>query len=103
VYAEIFGTPLRRSPPHDPWWDDHPQASGQPLFARALNAGKQDVPLRVIEAHRMLPRGRRIFHPVFQHYPRELGERIRLTAGEIYRDEVKQRWWRLNRQLFGHK
>jgi len=103
VYAQIFGTPLRQSPPHDPWWDDDPRAIARSVLGRALNAGKQNVPLRVIEAHRMMPGGRRIFHPVFRHYPMELGARLRQTAAELYKDEVKRRWWRLNRQLFGHK
>lgn len=102
VYAQIFGVPLHHSARHSPWWDDHPAASGQSAYRRALNAGKEEVPLRVIEAHRALPGGRRIFHPAFQPYPLSLAERCKQTARDFYRHEMKQRWWNLQRQLSRH-
>lgn len=103
IYAQIFGTPFCRDHRHRPWWDDHPHAKSQSLFARALNAGRQNVPLRVIAAHRAFPWGRRIFHPVFDSYPIGFGAQLMPLSRDIYEHELKRRWWRLNQRLFGKR
>lgn len=100
VYAQIFGTPLCRHHPHQPWWGDHPDAQSEPLLARALNSETQNVPLRVIEAHRLWPWGRKIFHPVFDDYPTGTAERMTRIAEEIYHDELKRRWWQWHKRYF---
>lgn len=94
TYAQIFSTPLRRDHPHQPWWGDAPGADTVPLLARALNSETKNVPLRIIEAHRLWPLGRRIFHPVFDAYPEKWVDRLRQIGSEILHDEIKKRWWR---------
>jgi len=93
TYAQIFGTRLCLDHPHQPWWGDAPDADSVPLLARGLNSEAHNVPLRVIEAHRLWPWGRRIFHPVFDLYPMEQPERLARIAAEIFNDEIKKRWW----------
>jgi hypothetical protein len=99
IYAQIFGIPLRIDHPHQPWWGDDPSTRNASLFARALNSETQNVPLRVIDMHRAMPWGRRIFHPVFDIYPLSVCERAKKIWLEIYVDEIKKRWWRLYASL----
>jgi hypothetical protein len=94
TYAQIFGTALCMKHPHQPWWGDALNANSASIFARALNSETHNIPLRVIEAHRIWPWGRRIFHPVFDLYPLRLRDRIAKLGSEILNDELKMRWWR---------
>lgn len=101
IYAQIFGTPFFTNHPHNPWWGDDPATRDAPLLARALNSETKNVPLRSIVAHKLLPGGRRIFHPVFNEYPLGLGRRISRLVTE-FRDEVlKPGWWAFNRRYLG--
>lgn len=97
VYAQIFSTPFCTDHPHQPWWGDAPNAEQASIFARGLNSETCNVPLRVIEAHRLWPWGRRIFHPVFDEYPESPGMRWQKIGQEIRNDEIKARWWRWHR------
>ncbi len=99
TYARIFGTPFCRDPRYDPWWGDDPASRGVPLLGRALNSETQEVPLRSIVCHLAWPAGRRIFHPVFQPYPHDAVGRLRAVVREVVREELKPRWWRLQRRL----
>lgn len=101
IYAQIFGIPLCIKHPHQPWWGDDPSTRKATLFARALNSETHNIPLRVIDAHRIWPGGRRIFHPVFDPYPLSIFERARKIWREIYMDEIKKRWWQFHARLTG--
>ena len=94
TYAKIFGTPLCINHPHQPWWGDAPNANAAPLLARVLNAENHYVPLRIIEAHRLWPWGRRIFHPVLNLYPLSQSERLAQLGSEVLQEEIKNRWYR---------
>jgi hypothetical protein len=94
TYAQIFGTPLCIDHPHQPWWGDAPNANSTSLLARTLNAEIHNVPLRVIEVHRLWPWGRRIFHPVFDFYPLSRGERLAQLVSEILHGELRKTWQR---------
>jgi hypothetical protein len=94
IYAQIFGTPLCRDHSHRPWWGDAPNAHLASLFRRALNSETEHVPLRVIDAHRLWPWGRRIFHPVIDAYPQSTIDRIARISREVYQEEIRRRWWR---------
>ena len=98
TYAKIFGIQICLDHPHQPWWGDAPDAASVSLFARTLNAETLNVPLRVIEAHRIWPRGRRIFHPVADAYPLNGFQRFKKISSEIFNEEIKKRWW-----LWHHK
>ena len=103
VYAQIFDTPICRRHPHQPWWGDAPNAQAAPLLGRTLNSEAQPVPLRVIDAHRLWPWGSRIFHPVFDPYPEGIAARMSKIAAEVYREELKRRWWRWHYRHLGKR
>lgn len=94
IYAQLFRVPLRKEHPYQPWWGDAPNAKQVSIFSRGLNSETTNVPLRVIEAHRIWPWGRRIFHPVFEGYPEKSAARIKKVLHEVLNDEFKLRWWK---------
>lgn len=94
IYAQLFGIKLNMDHPHQPWWGDAPDAKKASVFSRGLNSETTNVPLRVIEAHRIWPWGRRIFHPVFGIYPENTAVRIGRALREIWNDEFKMAWWK---------
>lgn len=101
IYAQIFGTPFCTRHPYIPWWGDDPEADKVPLLKRALNSETQNVPLRVILVHLLLPKGQRIFHPVFYIYPLTFLERLLALAIELRDEVLRPTWWRLHRRIFG--
>lgn len=103
IYAQIFGTSFCTEHVHQPWWGDDPSTRDAGLLQRGLNSETCDVPLRVIEAHRAWPWGRRIFHPVFSEYPSSGWARLKRVGVELRDDELKRRWWRLHERLTGQR
>jgi hypothetical protein len=98
IYAQIFGTPFCTDHPYAPWWGDDPSTTRAGILARSLNAESAEVPLRTIVAHLAIPRGRRIFHPVFQTYPLTASKLAARVTKEVLDAEIRPRWWRLCRR-----
>lgn len=98
IYAQILGTPFCTDHPYTPWWGDDPASRTVPLLRRALNSEVCEVPLRAITGNLLRPSGARIFHPVFREYPLSAAGRARRLAREILDEELRPRWWRLQRR-----
>jgi hypothetical protein len=82
TYAELFGIPFHKSIDHEVWWDDHEPYS----WTHALSAIPVEIKPITIALGRLLPGGKKIFHPYLRLLPESTLGWLCLVVRTTYRD-----------------